>query len=253
MLDLYPKLTPGPPRPSRILTPTGFARHSGIERHSVPGGGALVLTLRQGDKITVLNDEGGQACEMIVADTTGRIAPDLCGLRANSTADGLKAMLTSGGSGLAKVRQGLTRRGIDLAKAGAVRFFGPDTAAQTTETFTATADATLIIAAPGPAMNPGEQNTTTALTVTITRANPGQRATYDLPDPLADPGLDLRIASATASAYHVKAGDYIQIIDVDGRQCTDFQAFSARKLEKGIEHPLDVIDDLQRGLSTLKS
>ena len=38
----------------------------------------------------------------------------------------------------------------------------------------------------------------------------------------------------------MKAGDYIQILDVDGRQCTDFQCFSARKLDKGIEHALDV-------------
>ena len=37
-----------------------------------------------------------------------------------------------------------------------------------------------------------------------------------------------------------KAGDFIQIIDVDGRQCTDFQCFSARKLDKGRDHPLDV-------------
>ena len=38
----------------------------------------------------------------------------------------------------------------------------------------------------------------------------------------------------------MRAGEYIQIIDVAGRQCTDFQCFAARKLDKGIEHPLDV-------------
>ena len=38
----------------------------------------------------------------------------------------------------------------------------------------------------------------------------------------------------------MKAGDFIQIIDVDGRQCTDFQCFSARKLDRGIERALDV-------------
>ena len=52
--------------------------------------------------------------------------------------------------------------------------------------------------------------------------------------------LDLRVHSATAESYFVKAGDYLQIIDVDGRQCTDFQCFSARKLDKGRDHPLDV-------------
>ena len=38
----------------------------------------------------------------------------------------------------------------------------------------------------------------------------------------------------------MRAGEYIQIIDVAGRQCTDFQCFAARKLDKGMEHPLDV-------------
>jgi aminomethyltransferase len=61
-----------------------------------------------------------------------------------------------------------------------------------------------------------------------------------LPEPLADPLQDIRINSGTARAYFVRAGEYIQIIDVAGRQCTDFQCFAARKLEKGVEHPLDV-------------
>ena len=74
----------------------------------------------------------------------------------------------------------------------------------------------------------------------LQRARPKSVLKFELPDPLADPVSDLRIHSATAQSYFVKAGDYIQIIDVDGRQCTDFQCFSARKLDKGKDHPLDV-------------
>jgi aminomethyltransferase len=37
----------------------------------------------------------------------------------------------------------------------------------------------------------------------------------------------------------VAAGDYIQIIDVDGRQCSDFLAFDADALERGKEFGLD--------------
>jgi uncharacterized protein YcgI (DUF1989 family) len=54
-----------------------------------------------------------------------------------------------------------------------------------------------------------------------------------------DPLADFRIKAATATAYRVKAGDYIQVIDVAGRQCTDFQCFSARKLDRGLALPLD--------------
>ena len=56
---------------------------------------------------------------------------------------------------------------------------------------------------------------------------------------MADPLQDLRIRAATASAYFVRAGEFIQIIDVSGRQCTDFQAFSARKVDKGLDLALD--------------
>ena len=38
MLDLsYPTITPGPPRPGRILLPKGHSRHHGQERHVIPG------------------------------------------------------------------------------------------------------------------------------------------------------------------------------------------------------------------------
>ena len=244
MLDtLYPRVIPGPPRPSRILTPSGFARQSGRERFVVSGGGAVLVTIAEGDRISIINDEGGQPCELLAAGNDGKIAAQLIGLKANSAADGLKSLLALGdlaGPGLAQLRLGLTRRGIDLAKAGGVRMFDLATPTRTTENLTATGAGHLVIAAPGTAMSPEAQDPSTSLTVIITRANPGLRATFDLPDPLADPVLDLRVHSATATAFRVKAGDFVQIIDVDGRQCTDFQAFSARKLDRGIEHALDV-------------
>ena len=37
----------------------------------------------------------------------------------------------------------------------------------------------------------------------------------------------------------MKQGEYIQVIDVEGRQCSDFLAFHARKLQSGIERGLD--------------
>ena len=49
----------------------------------------------------------------------------------------------------------------------------------------------------------------------------------------------IRIDARTAFAYEVKAGDYIQIIDVEGRECSDFQCFDTAQLERGIERCLD--------------
>ena len=51
--------------------------------------------------------------------------------------------------------------------------------------------------------------------------------------------LDIRVDSATALAYEVEAGQYIQVIDVEGQQCSDFLAFDSRRLSEGVERGLD--------------
>jgi aminomethyltransferase len=243
MLDLYPKVIPGPPRPSRILTAASALPQSGRERYEVPGNGAMLIRVAVGDRVTIANPEGGQRVELVAADEAGRIDAGLLGVAANSDAGGLKALLSAGprlGSGMGGLRLGLERRGIDLAKAGAVSLFSAETPAGTEDSFTITRDGVLVVAAPGADMAPDGQDTATPITVLVQRAALLTIKQFDLPAPLANPVLDLRVKSATAQAYFVKAGDYIQIIDVDGRQCTDFQAFAARKLDKGIEHALDV-------------
>ena len=241
MLDsIYPTVVPGPPRPSRILTPQGFSRHHGQERHVVSGGGALLLQLMVGDRVTLVNDEGGQPVEVVAAAKDGRIDAMLLGQVSNSGAEGLKAMLAQGDESLQRLRKGLESRHIDLAKAGALRLFSAETPAGARAELTALDEGWLVVAAPGLPMAPEAQDTATPVTVLLQRAKPRMVGQYDLPDPLADPILDLRVKSATAESYFVKAGDYIQILDVDGRQCTDFQCFDARKLDKGIQHALDV-------------
>lgn len=235
-----PSFRPGPPRPSRILAPRGFSRHEGWERHVVPGAGAALVQLGKGDRLTLINDEGGQPAELVAATSDGRIDPAILGATPDSTADGLKALLSGDDASLARLRKGLVRRGIDLQHARAIGLFGSDTPPGTRAEFTARDDGWLVVAAPGLPMAPDAQDTATPIVLLIQRARPGLIGQYDLPDPLADPILDLRVRSATAESYLVRAGDYIQILDVDGRQCTDFQCFDARKLDRGIQHPLDV-------------
>src|SRR5262249_5709183 len=128
---------------------------------------------------------------------------------------------------------------IDLAGARSVTLFGAASRAGDQAELTATRDGIMIVAAPGKPMDVSEHDTSTPIRVHIVRSRLSAIET-SLPEPLADPTQDIRVASSTAKAYLVRAGEYIQIIDVAGRQCTDFQCFSARKLDKGIEHPLDV-------------
>jgi aminomethyltransferase len=89
-------------------------------------------------------------------------------------------------------------------------------------------------------MLPQAQNGSTELIVYVRRSNPGQgKGGLAPPDPLADPILDLNIQPGSATAYEVKKGEYIQVLDVQGRECSDFQAFSLRALDRGLERDID--------------
>jgi len=218
-----------------------LALPEGMERYQVAGAGAVFISVEAGDTVTIRDMEGGQACELVAADGSGRTDAGILGTKANGNAAGLKALLLEDNESLAAFRNGLERRGIDLSEPQAVRIFGGTTPAGTEETFKISRDGSLIVAAPGGPMPVDSQDTATPLLVLVQRARikPAGKSA-DLPEPLADPVLDLRVKSATAQSYFVKKGDFIQIIDVDGRQCTDFQCFSARKLDQGKDHPLDV-------------
>jgi aminomethyltransferase len=241
MLDEpYPQVQPGPPRPSQILLPSQFSLPRGTERYVVEGAGAILLPVYAGDHITITNDEGGQVCEVIGADDKGRIDAGLFGTTANAPADGLRALLLSDDRSLRGMRMGIEARKIDLAQAQAVQLFSATSSAKSEETLTVQRDGTMIVAAPAAKMDFERQDTATQLTVLIKRATLKSAARFELPTPLADPLDDIRVHTQTAESFFVKAGDYIQILDVDGRQCTDFQCFSARKLDKGGQFPLDM-------------
>lgn len=212
----------------------------GVERYQVEGAGAVLVEVEAGDRVTVRNLEGGQPCELVAFDRQGRGDAGILGTKSNSNAAGLKALLLSGDDSLKRLRAGIERRGLQLGGAEAVRFFDASTPAGIEQSFAVTRDGYLVAAAPGGPMPVDSHDTATPLVMTLQRAKVGKGRRFELPDPLADPVLDLRVKSKTAESYFVKAGDYIQIIDVDGRQCTDFQCFAARKLDKGRDLPLDV-------------
>ena len=212
----------------------------GEERYTVPGGGAIAVPIHAGDRVRVVDVEGMQLCEMVAADAMGAIDASIIGARGDSDAGGLKRVLSGNNESARSVRAGIERRGVDLAAAGAVTLFGGESRPGDTSEFTVSRDGVLIVGAPGGAMAADSQATATPLRLHIWRSHLRPLNETILPEPLAEPLQDIRINSATARAYFVRAGEYIQIIDVAGRQCTDFQCFAARKLEKGVEHPLDV-------------
>ncbi len=60
-----------------------------------------------------------------------------------------------------------------------------------------------------------------------------------LPPELGEVRDEFTVSRSTARAYEVKKGEFIQIIDVEGQQCSDFMAMRSDGLEKGEEWIID--------------
>ncbi len=118
--------------------------------------------------------------------------------------------------------------------------FGANSPPGATESWTVETDGRIAVTVPSRVMAPDEHVPPAAIAVEIQRSTVAPDAEPRLPDPLALPMLlDLRVDRATARAYEVSEGQWIQIIDVEGRQCSDLVAFNARRLHDGRERGID--------------
>lgn len=191
-------------------------------RHSTAADGRVCLAAAEGDRLLLIDLEGGQAGDLWLASG----APPPAGLdwQAVSTAGSLlepaDAVWLAGSPGHLHV----------------ARLFGVDSAAGGKIELSFAADSRLVLRAAATRMAPDTQETCTPLLAEVLQARPSRG---EAPPPLAGSLLDVRVNAGTAVAYTVRAGDYIQVIDVDGRQCSDFQAFHAGDLGVGEEYAID--------------
>ena len=119
-----------------------------------------------------------------------------------------------------------------------IRLFDAEGRPGESQSFAVERDVALTVSAPGGRVVDGDLPAS-ALIVEIQRATPRPEIELELPPPLAEPRLDFRVDKASALSYEVREGEYIQIIDVQGKQCSDFLAFHAHKLQNGLERGLD--------------
>ncbi|RFB84579.1 aminomethyltransferase [Rhizobium leguminosarum bv. trifolii] len=240
MRELHPVMTGlRPAAPSLVRYPGIPTLPEGTERYRAKGGGSVVVRVESGDCVSVIDSEGGQVCEISFLDEKGRFLAAGLGAPFSNPAEGLKAILQKEDESAARTRAALERRGADLTAAGALSIFGTGSSPGSRADFTVAMKGLLIVAAPAAAMSPEAQDTATPIEIRIKRSLLIRDYASALPEPAADPIEDIRIRAATAAAYFVRAGEFIQVIDVYGRQCTDFQAFAARKVDKGLDLALD--------------
>ncbi len=213
----------------------------GTERYPVPGGGSRGVRIERGDEISIMDREGLQPVEMVFFAPDGTSDAGMIGAKGGRDAKGLQASLSSGDASGRKVLKALDAASFDIGRADGTLLFAEGSMAGDTETFLASADGLLIVCATGGPMDPHGQDVPTEVVVYVRRANPGQGKGGRKPtDPLADPLQDYNIQPGNAKGYEVQKGQFIQIMDVQGRECTDFQCFSIAELDQGIERDINM-------------
>ena len=232
--------SPAPP-PARRLDEPGLRRlPPGTERYVVRGGGTTLLPLHAGDTLEIIDPEGRQPGELAAFDRSGRADVGLLGLRPSGGARALAALLAGRSGDARRIAASLRERGLRAEGAPAARVFDPECAAGERRTLTAQGDGVLCLSAPGGPMRVDGQDPPTDLLLYVHRRGGGESGgAPPLPEPLARLRLDLHVEAGTARAYEVKAGEFIQIIDVEGRECSDFQAFGVAGLDRGVERCID--------------
>ena len=225
---------------SRPFEPALFAREPSLERHRVAPGGLTVIALDAGDRLSVSDIEGDQRAELLAFDEQGREALAALGLSADPAADFIARQLNLGSLDALHVRLGLSRRGVDCQHLpSAAQLWDEHSPAGFSRQLQATAPLLVIVAAPGGQSAVDSQRRASELRLLITRANPRSILTPALPAPLGEVIDEFTISPGTARDYTVAAGQYIQVLDVAGRQCSDFIAFNRRGLDRGREIDLD--------------
>jgi aminomethyltransferase len=205
-----------------------------LETYLVRPGGATVVALEPDDRLTILDAQGGQVAELTVLSATGQDDAAAIGAKADTPASVIRTLARADAARL----QALGLPKLEPAGAKAVRLFEEWSAPGTSESFLVERAATAVVAAPAGRILEGAHPPSDLL-VEVRRTTPRAYGQVELPPPLAEPRLDFRIEKATAQAYEVKSGEYIQVIDVEGKQCSDFLAFRRRRLEDGVERGLD--------------
>ncbi len=227
-----------PARP-KLFVPGQSSLEPGVERYVLKGGGTAVFELDKGDRVEISPLEGGQSVEIAAFAPGGKSDLGALGLKGRGKPEGIQRALEADSEDAQRVRFGLFRRGLDIGRVKAASVLGPDCVPGDVVALHVERPVLAVFGAPAEPMVVWEQTPATDILVFIRRANPRLLNEAKLPDPIAEPRLDIRINIASAESFEVREGEYIQIIDVQGRQCSDFLAFNRSALDRGDVMGLD--------------
>lgn len=203
---------------------------SNIKQYRIPGQEAIRFSVESGDRVSVESIDGHQGCELIImADAeTGNVPFDG---QIPETAKSTLLLLQEDGRAAQKLKSDLLSWKVDDTYLEKAYCFSPDALPDFVSEFSGE----IVLISAGPTMDVGSNHPVTELTVSLTP----KEEVISLPEPLATPVQEIRVPNSSARTYEVKAGQWIQIIDVQGKQSSDFIAFDKAALEQGEEKMID--------------
>lgn len=189
------------------------------------------MTVGADDLITLINHEGRATVLVLPFTEEGTIDASLIG----AGGDGLTAVETNrfDARALTGWADAHTRGDAPLR---ALSAFGPDSPAGERSVHRAQAAGRIWFALPVPREGAVTDGGGGLVSIEVQSASAPGNA---LPEPLGAVRDEFQVDRATAHAYEIKAGEMVQIIDIDGCQCSDFMAVRADALEAGLERFID--------------
>lgn len=206
----------------------GFLPKSEIVRIRLAPREAARFQLDPGDLLSALPTEASQKLHLLVFDSKGRLMPECLGLVADSCvspSDFQSAPL------LGWIEANGGDREIPLK--------GTEIAFDDLVALHASARCTVWAVCARDAARHISEASTGIVEVGVKPASTSNGPV--LPEPLADIREEFTVIRGSASAYEVLPGEIVQIIDVEGQQCSDFMALRSDALEAGQERTIDSI------------
>tara|TARA_B100001540_G_scaffold169512_1_gene149801 strand:+ start:1386 stop:3737 length:2352 start_codon:yes stop_codon:yes gene_type:complete len=207
------------------------------ERYHLEGMEMIVIDVFKDDKLILFNIEGSQNCEICFFESTGK-CKSLVNIDYNSEANFIKNKINEKNYG--SFLEKLKKRKFDFNNLKSLNIFTKETLSGEKIEYVIEKNGFALISAPGKYMSVDSNEVATDLYVFIKRNNKKNfKQEAVVPEPLADVKSEILIKDSSAVSYEVKKGDFIQIIDLYGRQCSDFNAFDSDALQKGKEYSID--------------
>lgn len=204
------------------------------------------IELGIGDLLTLVNTDGATPVLLVPLGNSGELAPDSIGLESNDRVCLFESALSDMNSvtnlGLARFLDQYRSLGgaNKTQQLAGIRVFDENTAVGETFIIRAQKSVSLWMLV----------DPTVSFSVrTLYTGGSGGAISFEhikhdsstplLPEPLADVREEFTVPRGTAISYEVAAGEAIQVIDVEGQQCSDFMAMRCDALESGEERYID--------------